>query len=53
MMKYTPLTRIEKKPITRAATAAAPAGSSSAETIPGDFRRARAATYPPTPKKAE
>ncbi len=35
MMKYTPLTRVEKKPMTSAARAPASAGKRSAPTGPG------------------
>ena len=44
MMKYTPLTRVEKKPMTSAARAPARAGSRSAATGPGYAVRASAAT---------
>ncbi len=44
MMKYTPLTRIEKKPMTRAARPAASAGSTRAEIRPGLLTSASAAT---------
>ena len=35
MMKYTPLTRIEKNPMTSAASPAASGGSASADSVPG------------------
>ncbi len=44
MMKYTPLTRVEKKPMTRAARPLAIAGKRSAPTGPGWEVRAMAAT---------
>ena len=53
MMKYTPPTRMEKNPMTRAARAAPTAGHTSDARSPGWALRARAATYPPRPKKAE
>ena len=43
MMKYTPLTRMEKKPITRAPSPAATAGATSAARSPGNFGSSSAA----------
>ncbi len=44
MMKYTPLTRMEKKPIAAAQRAAARAGSTRADATPGELFNRSAAT---------